>query len=342
MVCRGSWFSVRALCYDSRVSGLTKSPHAGSPTGQVGSGEAGQGPPLTDVAIAALVTLLERESKAENLAIIRSRLEDLGETALPRLDAAAASAGDGRGGAADMAQRIRRRRLDAEWEQWVADPGADLESGVLLIDRFGDPCGDGASVRRALDDVAETVGRRLLGAADMAGTIKHLNTVLFSELGFRGNAESYDDPDNSYLSRVLDRRVGIPVSLSVVVLLLARRLHLPIVGIGMPGHFLLRYGPDPSGPYLDPFGNGRVLTRDACIAWLRASGFTFVPGMLHPVGPRYIVARMLRNLVAVFAKRGASCEVEILTRYLKRVVAAPESADGMRAGFQSDTPSDLG
>lgn len=290
--------------------------------------------------MAALVTLLERESKADNLAIIRSRLEELGEIALPWLDSAAASAGGGAGGAVDMALRIRRRSLDAKWDEWVADPRAGLESGVLLIDRFGDPCGDSDAVRRALDDLSEAVGRRLVGASDTAEVIERLNGSLFAEAGFRGNVEAYDEPENSYLSRVLDRRVGIPVSLSVVVLLLAERLNLPIVGIGMPGHFVLRYGSDPSGPYLDPFGNGRVLSREDCVAWLQASGFTFAPGMLHPVGPRYIVARMLRNLVANFGKRGASAEVETLTRYLKRVIAAPESSAGVHAGLRSDVHSE--
>jgi regulator of sirC expression with transglutaminase-like and TPR domain len=324
------------------VSGLTKSPLADPPTGQAGCGETLPRSPLTDGAIAALVTLLERESKADNLAIIRSRLDDAGEIALPWLDSAAASAGDGKGGAAEMALRIRRRSLDAKWEQWVADPRAGLESGVLLIDRFGDPCGDQESVRRSLDDLTEALGRRLFGASDMAEVIERLNGFLFSEVGLRGNVESYDDPENSYLSRVLDRRIGIPVSLSVVVLLLAERLSLPIVGIGMPGHFLVRYGPAASGPYLDPFGNGRLLSREACMAWLKASGFTYTPGMLHPVGPRYIVARMLRNLVAIFSKRGASCEVEILTRYLKRVVAAPEPVAGIHAESRSDSPSESG
>jgi regulator of sirC expression with transglutaminase-like and TPR domain len=286
-----------------------------------------------------LVTLLERESKADNLVIIRSHLEGLGATALPWLDAAAAAAGGG-SAASDMALGIRRRGLGHEWDRWVADPEADLETGALLIDRFGDPAASPDAVRQTLDDVASGLGRRLLGAPDTAATIERLNAFLFSELGFRGNTESYDDPDNSYLSKVLGRRVGIPVSLSVVVLLLARRLDLPIVGIGMPGHFLLRYGSDPSGPYLDPFGNGRVLKREECIAWLRASGFTFAPGMLHPVGPRYIVARMLRNLVAVFTKRGASSEVDILTRYLKRVIAAPESATGSGSETPSETDSE--
>jgi regulator of sirC expression with transglutaminase-like and TPR domain len=320
------------------VSGLTKSPRAGTPTAQSESGGAPHGAALPDASIAALVTLLERESKPDNLAIVRSRLEDLGATALPWLDAAAASAEGGRGGAAsDMALTIRRRALDYEWEQWVLDPRADLETGVLLIDRFGDPCAAANSAPRILDDLAEALGRRLLGAAEMAGTIERLTAFLFSDLGFRGNTESYDDPDNSYLSRVLDRRLGIPVSLSVVVLLLASRLHLPVVGIGMPGHFLVRYGADPSGPYIDSFGSGRVLNRDECIAWLRASGFTFAPGMLQPVGPRYIVARMLRNLVAVFTKCGASSEAEILTRYLKRVIAVPETEPGLGADSRLET-----
>lgn len=321
------------------MSGLIKSPRAASPTAPTGPGEPRQGVPLTDSAIAALVTLLERESKAENLVIIRSHLEDLGETALPWLDAAA-STEDGCIAAADMARCIRRRVLDHEWDRWVADPEAALETGAVLIDRFGDPGVAPDAVGRHLDDLAAGLGRRLLGAPDTAETIERLNEFLFSELGFRGNTESYDDPDNSYLSKVLDRRVGIPVSLSVVVLLLAKRLHLPIAGIGMPGHFLLRYGADPSGPYLDPFGNGRVLSREECIAWLRASGFTFAPGMLHPVGPRYIVARMLRNLVAVFTKRGASSEVDILARYLKRVIAAPETATGTPSESLSETDSE--
>ncbi|MFZ5861926.1 MAG: SirB1 family protein [Nitrospirota bacterium] len=300
-------------------------------SGHAGAGDGRDPASLTGAAIAALVTLLDRESKAENLAMIRARLDEVGEGALPWLDAAASMGGRSER-AAEMATRIRRRRLDAEWEPWIADPCADLECGVLLIDRFGDPCREAQAVRRALDELAEALGRRLHGVSDTTAVIERLNGLLFAELGFRGNVESYDDPENSYLSRVLDRRVGIPVSLSVVVLLLAERLKLPFVGIGMPGHFLLRYGADPSGPYLDPFGNGRVLSREDCLAWLRASGLPVTPGLFHPVGPRYIVARMLRNLIGVFTKAGLSGESVILTRYLKRVTAAPKSSTGTDSG----------
>jgi regulator of sirC expression with transglutaminase-like and TPR domain len=176
-----------------------------------------------------------------------------------------------------------------------------------------------------LDELADGLGRHLVGAPDVEEQVARLRAFLFSDGGFRGDRVSYEDPQNSYLSRVLDRRRGIPVSLAVVLLLLGRRLDLPIVGIGMPGHFLVRYGTHPSGPYLDAFGGGRILTRDDCAVWLRASGVAFDSRMLRPVGPRYIVGRMLRNLVAVFTKRGAASEAQLLTGYLKRVVGVSES-----------------
>jgi regulator of sirC expression with transglutaminase-like and TPR domain len=280
---------------------------------------------LTDSAIAALVTLLERESKRENVAIIRGRLEDLGVHALPWLDAASAESGSRSEAAAALATHIRRQALDTEWRRWVDALDADLEGGALLIDRFGDPLRDPSAVSCGLDQLADELGRRLVGASDVDERVARLRAFLFTEVGFRGNTASYDDPENSYLSCVLDRRRGIPVSLSVVVLLLARRLNLPIVGIGMPGHFLVRYGTQPSGPYLDAFGGGRVLTREDCAAWLRASGLAFDSRMLRPVGPRYILARMLRNLVGVFTKQGATTEARVLTGYLKRVVGVSES-----------------
>lgn len=281
---------------------------------------------MSDSEIAALVTLLERESKRDNVAIIRGRLEEVGAVALPWLDAAAAAPGSRSGASAALATHIRRQALDEAWGRWVNTLEADLEGGALLIDRFGDPLRDPSAVSRSLDELADALDRHLVGTSEAEEKLEALRTFLFSVAGFRGDTASYEDPANSYLSSVLARRRGIPVSLSVVVLLLARRLDLPVVGIGMPGHFLVRYGPDPSGPYVDAFGGGRVLTREDCAAWLRASGVTFDGRMLRPVGPRYIVARMLRNLVAVYTKRGDSSAAGLLSGYLKRVAGGSESA----------------
>lgn len=293
---------------------------------------------MSDGEIAALVKLLECESTPANLALIRSRLEELGPHALPWLDAAASESGCRDGAAGSFATHLRRQALAAEWTRWVQLPAADLERGALLIDRFGDPQGDSKAVTRDLDRLAEALRLRLVGASDVGERLTRLRAFLFTESGFHGNTTCYEDPENSYLSRVLIRRCGIPVSLSVVLLLLAKRLDLPIVGIGMPGHFLVRYGAEPSGPYVDAFGGGRVLTREDCAARLRASGFSVDARLLLPVGARYIVARMLRNLVAVFTKRGESSEAQILTGYLKRVLELSESdsASGGRVQSRSD------
>jgi regulator of sirC expression with transglutaminase-like and TPR domain len=308
------------------VFGLTKSSTTPSTSAtHTGAGGTGEARPLSDAEIAALVTLLERESKPGNVAIVRARLEELGSEALRWLDAASRERGAHGGAAAALATQIRRRALAGEWERWVESPDPDLEQGVLLIDRFGDPLREPATVTQALNRLAEELGGRLAGATDAKETLARLRTFLFTDLGFQGNTECYEDPQNSYLSDVLARRRGIPVSLSVVMLLLARRLRLPIVGIGMPGHFLVRFGSQPSGPYVDAFGGGRILTREDCAAWLRASGFAGDSRLLLPVGSRYIVARMLRNLVATFTKRGASSEAQTLTGYLKRVLAVSES-----------------
>jgi regulator of sirC expression with transglutaminase-like and TPR domain len=290
--------------------------------------------------IEALVTLLGRESKSSNLTIIRSRLLEAGAAALPYLERTRVS-NDDEEPAGAMALEIRRRMLGADWLRWASISDVDLEAGALLIDRFGDPLRDHVPVRCALDDLATELGRRLDGVSRPKPTIEILTSYLFDEAGLRGNTDDYEDPENSYLSRVVERKLGIPVSLSVVMLLVARRLRLPLVGIGMPGHFIVRYGASESGPYLDAFGRGKVLTRDECVEWLRASGFEFEPRMLRPVDSRQIVARMLRNLVAVFSKRGAAAEVAILSQYL-RAVLAPTVLVDIPAGSEPSAESAAG
>lgn len=283
-----------------------------------------EGHPMID----ALVTLLSHESKTSNLVIIRSRLIELGATALPYLERAADGApAGGEDTVRGVALEIRRRLLDAEWDGWVHRSDGDLETGALLIDRFGDPAREPLEVSRTLDTLALALDRRLAHVSDTEQTLATITSFLFEDVGFRGNTEAYEDPENSYLSRVLASKLGIPVSLSVVMLLIAERLRLPIVGIGMPGHFLVRYGSRVAGPYLDPFGGGKVLTRGECAEWLRSSGFEFHPRMLQPVNARQIVARMLRNLLASFSKQGAVSETAILSGYLKRVQTSCEAVE---------------
>lgn len=124
-----------------------------------------------------------------------------------------------------------------------------------------------------------------------------LATYLFVERGFTGNSVDYADPQNSFLDAVLDRRLGLPITLSVLMVEVGRRRGLALSGVGMPGHFLVRAGAD---AFFDPFHGGERLDEDGCRARFAATqgdAAPFLPQFLDPVGAHAILARMLANLV---------------------------------------------
>src|SRR5262249_17902116 len=115
-----------------------------------------------------------------------------------------------------------------------------------------------------IDRIAELAGERAAGAVDAHDTISAINMVLFDDYGFRGNRENYYDPRNSFLNEVIDRRTGIPITLSVLYMEVGRRIGFEVRGIGLPGHFVVSHQ-SPAGPiYIDPFSRGRLLGERGC------------------------------------------------------------------------------
>jgi regulator of sirC expression with transglutaminase-like and TPR domain len=160
-----------------------------------------------------------------------------------------------------------------------------------------------------LDIVAELAVLDGLAQRCIAPTLDALLNHLFRREWFVGNRVDYGDVRNSYLNDVLGRRLGIPISLSVLLMEVGRRLGLKIEGVGMPGHFLARCG----DVWIDAFDAGRPLDREACYRlFLRVGGTpgSFDPAFLEPVGPRAILARMLANLRASYARRGDAGALE--------------------------------
>jgi regulator of sirC expression with transglutaminase-like and TPR domain len=150
-----------------------------------------------------------------------------------------------------------------------------------------------------------------LAAGCRTPTLEGLVDHLFVDQGFAGNRGDYYDPANSYLDDVLDRHLGIPITLSVVTSEVGRRLEVPLDGVGLPGHFLLRDRLDPE-VFVDPFNGGRVLDRDGCGALLQelhGSGIRLDPAWLEPVGATTILERMLANLVRIFEQRGDAADL---------------------------------
>ena len=172
-----------------------------------------------------------------------------------------------------------------------------LDEGALLIAAHAYPDLDVPAELARLDELADRCPAR-----DVGGLVRWL----FVDLGYSGNVRAYHDPRNSYLNDVVVRRTGIPISLAALTMAVGDRVGVELVGIGMPGHFLLRDRHDPDG-FLDPFARGARLDPTGCRAAFHAlhgADTDFDPRYLDPVGPRAILGRMLANLRGIFTATG--------------------------------------
>ena len=177
----------------------------------------------------------------------------------------------------------------------------ELDIGALLIAQERRPDIDVPHYLRVLDDLAGnfSLPNRPLGLIER---IDYFNAYLFEELGFRGNREAYNDPKNSYLDAVLERRLGIPITLSIVYIEIGRRVGLPIFGVNFPYHFLVRCDASDESIFIDPFEGGTCLSKTQLTKRLpvvEGKPLRFSKHFIAPAEPRDILARILRNLKRV-------------------------------------------
>lgn len=186
----------------------------------------------------------------------------------------------------------------------VDDERIPLSRAALTIARTEYPDLDIESYEGQLDALARRVRERLPRVADPPQTIAALNVVLFAEEGLRGNRDQYYDPRNSFLNDVLDRKLGIPITLALVYLEVARRIGFPLVGVGMPGHFLLKhYDVEGRETLIDAFSGGRVLSARECqerLDEIYAGQLPLQPEFLLAVSRRQMLIRILNNLKNVY------------------------------------------
>jgi regulator of sirC expression with transglutaminase-like and TPR domain len=188
----------------------------------------------------------------------------------------------------------------------LPDDRIDVAEAALQIAAEARPRIDVEVYRAKLVALAGRASRRLASARDTADRVAKLTRFLHDEERLRGNEADYYDPRNSLLCDVLDRGLGIPITLSIVWVEVARRLGLRAAGVGFPGHFLVQVTADDGSQLLvDPF-HGRLLDLRDCEALLaRAAGpqARVEAGMLRPAAPREILVRLLRNLKHAHAQR---------------------------------------
>lgn len=191
-------------------------------------------------------------------------------------------------------------------ETLKAEEELDLGRAALLMAKCEYPSLDINFYLSLLDEIASTIKSRLpqkTTSLDPFLLIKQINEHIYEELAFRGNKENYYDPRNSFLNEVLVSRLGIPITLSVFYIEIARRLGLKIQGVGMPGHFLMKCSVDNKEIILDAFNQGQILDKNDCQELLNTvygAQVELKPSFFRTTSKKDILIRMLNNLKNIY------------------------------------------
>ncbi len=281
-----------------------------------------------DLQISHLIRLLDDRDEFVR-SKIRERLIEIGEDALPFLEMAVRTENPAVGVLArEIISAIHPQKLGERFRQLVlsarrGDP--DLEAGMLCIMEFGYPGVSAEAISRPLDQMADELSSRLNQKDSPQRTVHQLVQYLFLEKEFSGNQTNFMDPDNSYFNKVLERRTGIPISLSALCVLIANRLNLPIVGVGLPGHYIVKYDSATQPIFFDPFHRGRTLSKEDCIKRVNNLGHKFEEYHLSPSTNRETLVRMMNNLAMIYQQNGEPEKSKQLKEYIKILLNSPQS-----------------
>ncbi|HVK59197.1 MAG TPA: transglutaminase-like domain-containing protein [Candidatus Kapabacteria bacterium] len=219
----------------------------------------------------------------------------------------------------EIIQYLSRQATDNRFLAFCLTHGEelDIEEGALLLAQTQYPEINTLAYQALFDSYAADLREQIDPGAPADQVIAAINQYLFEELGYHGNEEDYYNPENSYINRVVDKRAGNPISLCTLYLFVARRLQLPMVGIGMPGHFLCRFQTASEDVlFIDAFNRGKLLTKADCVKYLVNMRDGFKDSYLAPVTGRRTLLRMCSNLHQIYSQLSLADEMARCQRYI--------------------------
>lgn len=212
----------------------------------------------------------------------------------------------------------------AEFRAFIRSFNYELESGTLLLARTVNPQLDVAACRRTFDEIAERCRELIPEPATAREKCRVINRVLFHEWGFRGNQENYTDPLNSLIDQVISRRKGIPISLSILYLVVAERIGLELEPVGFPGHFLVGCFQDDTVFFIDPFDHGAFRDVAELFELLRNNNMEPQLSDLAATPVREVLCRSCRNLVNHYHSAGDAAKARLFAEFVEEFESAYE------------------
>lgn len=210
----------------------------------------------------------------------------------------------------------------------ILNSGSDsvLEEVMFELASFGYPAFNKTLCRQFLDKTADEIKQRIYLLKEekteitSAEILEIFNGYLFKEAGFKGNTEDYYNPENSFINKVIESKTGIPVTLSIVYILIAKRLKLPVSGINLPGHFIIKYDNGRDQFFIDPYNGGVIISRKEAAEFINSIGmndneFENIP-YLRTATDKEILLRVIRNLTEIYKKENNNIKAAQLEKLM--------------------------
>lgn len=252
---------------------------------------------------------------------VESRLQELGEKAVPLLDEyrMEIKGKEAKSRVNDVIHKLTFDALEQDFIE-VLEGGIktrkSLETAVFTLARFGTPTLRISEYQKKLDHFAQMVEPQIKYKLDEKKKMRRLMKFIFEDLNFRGDPEEYHAPKNCFLNDVIDRRKGLPISLSLVVMFISHRLEMPFFGINMPIHFMLNFVGDKEELLIDPYDNGAIVTYDQCYFFLKKNNIEPRPEHFQIATNLDIVLRCIRNLIHSYERKEEPDRIEDLRKLL--------------------------